>query len=331
MTARVGYLADAVLYADLRQRLEEEVELVDLTHLDRSRIAAEVPQIDMVLHHPKFDFDAQLIALGDRLRAVLAPGAGFDGIAIEAATPRGILVTHQAGCNDEAVAEHALGLMLSISKRIAAGDRLMRRTTDWQPGAMHNHEIGGKTLGIIGLGAIGRRLAEIATRGFRMRVMAYDPFVDESPLAGVDMADLQTVLGSSDVVSVHVPLNQHTRGLLGARELGLMQPHAILINTSRGFVVDQDALTATLVAGRLAGAGLDVFDDDVLPLDHPLLQLDTVVVTPHCAGGTYESLADQARRQGEAVLALVRAEPPKTARILNPEAVEAFQERFRSL
>jgi D-3-phosphoglycerate dehydrogenase / 2-oxoglutarate reductase len=106
---------------------------------------------------------------------VLAPGTGFDGIAIDAATPRGILVTHQAGCNDEAVAEHAIGLMLSISKRIAEGDRLMRRTVDWRPGAMHNHEIGGQRLGIIGLGAFGRRLAEIATRGFRLQVRAYGP------------------------------------------------------------------------------------------------------------------------------------------------------------
>lgn len=328
MDTRVGYLADAVLYADLRQRLEDRVELVDLAHQDFERVAMAVEDLDIVLHHPKFHFDASHVKVGDRLRAVLAPGAGYDGIDIGAATPLGILVTHQAGCNDEAVAEHAIGMMLSVSKRIAEGDRLVRRTTDWKPGDLHNHEIRGKTLGVVGLGAIGRRLATIATLGFEMPVLAHDPYVDTPPVDGVELADLDTVLSRSDIVSVHVPLTSRTHGLVGAREIGLLQEHAILINTSRGFVVDQAALTDALAAGRIAGAGLDVFDDDVLPMDHPLLDLDTVVVTPHCAGATEESLASQAARQAEAVIAIAAGQVPTTARLLNPDAVERFTERF---
>lgn len=328
MPFRVGYLADAVLYADLRQRLEEHVELVDLSHQDRALVADAVPDLDLVLHHPRFAFDEQLVATGERLRAVLAPGAGYDNIAIDAATPLGILVTHQAGCNDEAVAEHAIGLMLAVSKRIGEGDRLIRRTTDWKPGALHNHEIAGKTLGIVGLGAIGRRLAAIATTGFAMRVLAHDPFVEASPDAGVELTDLRTLLATSDIVSVHAPLTPSTRGMIGADELALMADHAIVINTSRGFVVDQAALTDALLAGRLAGAGLDVFDDDELPIDHPLLGHDAVVVTPHCAGATYESLGDQARRQAHTVLDLARGEVPTTARVLNPDAVAGFADRF---
>lgn len=328
MDVRVGYLAEAVLYADLRQRLESRVQLVDLSHQDPGRVANEVEDLDVVLHHPKFHFDASYVKLGERLRAVLAPGAGYDGIDIDAATSLGILVTHQAGCNDEAVAEHAIGMMLSVAKRIAEGDRLVRRTTDWRPGDLRNHEIRGKTLGIVGLGAIGRRLATIATLGFEMPVLAHDPYVDYAPVDGVELVDLDTVLARSDIVSVHVPLTPQTRRSIGARELGLLQPHAILVNTSRGFVVDQDALTDALVAGRIAGAGLDVFDDDVLPMDHPMLDLDTVVVTPHCAGATEESLASQAVRQADAVLAIARGEVPTTARLLNPDAVDRFIDRF---
>lgn len=324
--SRVGYLADAVLYADLRDRLAPLVELVDLTHEDRALVREELPDLDVVLHHPRFDFDAEMVDASERLRAVLAPGAGYDHIDIPRATERGILVTNQAGCNDEAVAEHALGLMLGLAKRIVEGDRFVRHSTEWYPGSMHNHEIRGKTLGLVGLGAIGRRLATIASEGFSMRVLAHDPFVDEVP-EGVELTDLDTVFSGSDIVSLHTPLTPTTRGMVTTRHFALMPTSALFINTARGHVVDQDALVDALASGQIAGAGLDVVEDDALPLDHPLLQMDNVVVTPHCAGATYESLDDQARRQSEAVVEVLASRVPDTANVLNPAVLDRFRAR----
>lgn len=323
---RVGYIADAVLYADLRPRLDGPVELVDLTHEDRERVAAELPDLDLILHHPRYDFDASMFQASDRLRAVLAPGAGYDHIDIATATARGVLVTNQAGCNDEAVAEHAIGLMLGLLKRIVEGDRLVHRSTDWYPGALHNHELRGRTLGLVGYGAIGRRLATIARVGFGMPVIAHDPYVAESE-EGVTLVDLDTLCSESDVVSIHAPLTETTRRMIGRPQFERMRETTIFINTARGHVVDQEALVEALNSGRIAGAGLDVVEDDALPLDHALLQLDNVIVTPHSAGATYESLEDQARRQAEAVLAMAAGQVPTTANVLNPEAIADFLAR----
>jgi D-3-phosphoglycerate dehydrogenase len=329
MAAALGYLDDAVLYADLRSRLTPLGSLVDLSAAGAEEVATAIDGLDVVLHHPRFNLDRDLLDRETRLRAVLAPGAGYDGIDIAAATERGILVTHQAGCNAEAVAEHAIGMALAVSKRILEGDRLMRSGAPWKTAMFHNHEIGGKTLGIIGLGAIGRQLAHIASAGFGMTVLAFDPYV-ESPPSGlpVRLVPLDDLLRQSDIVSVNVPLTDDTRRMIGRRELELLPSHAILINTARGHIVDVDAVADALAGGRLAGAGLDVFDDDKLPADHPILSHPAVVTTPHIAGATHESLATQAERQAQAVVRLLAGDVPDTARVLNPSAIERFRRRF---
>jgi D-3-phosphoglycerate dehydrogenase len=323
----VGFLAEAVLYADLRDRLREQADLVDLSGADLRGVAEAVPTLDVLLHHPRLPLTADVIGVGTRLRAVLAPGAGYDGIPLAVAAARGILVTNQAGCNDEAVAEHVIGLVLAVAKRIGEGDRRIRSGHGWQPAMYLNHEIRGLTMGIIGLGAIGRRLAAIAMTGFGMDVLAYDPYVSEAQ-SGVALAPLDEVLTSADVVSVNTPLTDTTRNLIGARERALMKPSAILVNTARGHIVDQAALSEALRNGRLRGAGLDVFDDDVLEPGDSILDVANVVVTPHIAGATVESLASQAVRQADAVRAVLRGEVPKTANVLDPSAAERFLERF---
>ena len=169
----------------------------------------------MVLHHPRVPLTADVVAAGDRLRAVFAPGAGYDGIPISTATEVGVLVTNQAGCNAEAVAEHSIGLLLAVAKRIAEGDRQIRSPRGWRTAMFLNHEIRGLTMGLVGFGAIARRLADIARQGFGMPVLAFDPYV-VGAVDGVELCGLDDLLRRSDVVSVHVPLTDETRGLLGA-------------------------------------------------------------------------------------------------------------------
>lgn len=321
---RVGVVDPMVLYADLRERLADHVEIVDLASIGPDDPGA-IHDLDVLLHHPRLSLSAAAFA-GPRLRAVLAPGAGYDGIPIDAATAAGVLVTNHAGCNDEAVAEHVIGLLLAVAKRINEGDRQIRSGKGWRAAMFFNNEIRGLTLGIIGLGAIGRRLATIARLGFEMHVLAFDPFVDD-PGEGVDLVTLSELLANSNVVSVNAPLTEVTRGLIGKAELEAMRPGSILVNTARGHIVDVDALAAEIESGHLLGAGLDVFDDDQLADDHPILSLDSVVVTPHIAGATHESIGIQAVRQAETVMALRDSRIPTSANILNPDAIDAFLER----
>jgi D-3-phosphoglycerate dehydrogenase len=321
---RVGVVDPMVLYADLRDRLAPRVELVDLSTMQSDQ-PQSLHDLDVVLHHPRLQLQDAAMS-SDRLRAVLAPGAGYDGIPIPAATAAGILVTNQAGCNDEAVAEHAIGLLLAVAKRIGEGDRQIRSGRGWRAAMFFNHEIRGLTLGIIGLGAIGRRLATIARLGFDMRVLAHDPYL-EGGVEGVELVTFDGLLSDSDVVSVNAPLTDTTRGLIGSAELARMRPGSILVNTARGYIVDVDAVADAVASGHLRGAGLDVFDDDVLEQDHPILQLDAVVVTPHIAGATYESLESQAVRQADAVFSALDGKVPTSANVLNPDVIERFLER----
>lgn len=325
---RVGVVDPMVLYADLRERLADQVDLVDLSSACDDEPAA-LQGLDVVLHHPRLRLQDAAMS-SDRLRAVLAPGAGYDGIPIPAATACGVLVTNQAGCNDEAVAEHAIGLLLAVAKRIGEGDRRIRSGEGWRAAMFINHEIRGLTIGVVGLGAIGRRLATIARSGFEMRVLAHDPHVDDAG-EGVALVSLDELLLASDVVSVNVPLNASTRGLIGHAELAKMRPGSILINTARGHIVDVDAVADSIATGHLRGAGLDVFDDDVLEPSHPILQLDPVVVTPHIAGATHESLASQAVRQADAVMAILDGRVPTSANVLNPEVIGRFLDRAAAM
>ena len=227
-----------------------------------------------------------------RLKVMARHGVGVDNIDVAAATELGVQVVYTPLANLESVAEHAIGMMLGLAKNIVRCDRAMRRR-DWDARAgMHGIEVRGKTLGIVGAGRIGTRLAEIASRGLGMRVR----YCDVIPNAKLDdevqavRCDLETLLRESDFVSLHVPLLASTRYLIGERELRLMKPGAFLLNLSRGPVVDERALVEALRAGTIAGAGLDVFEQEPLPADSPLLEMENVILTPHNASHTAEAL-----------------------------------------
>jgi phosphoglycerate dehydrogenase-like enzyme len=229
-------------------------------------------------------FTARVFERAPGLRLLSLWGTGTDNVDLEAAVRHGVTVTNTPGVAATSIAEHALALMLAVARRIPRLDA-QTRAGDWPRGQMT--QLHGKTLGIIGLGAIGRKFARLG-QGIGMRVIAWTMHPD--PSLGFALVDLDDLLQSSDVVSLHLRLSDQTRGFLGAREIALMKPSAILINTARGPIVDEAAMLDALRTNRLAGAGLDVFDTEPLPTGHAIAAVPNVVLSPHAAGITVEAL-----------------------------------------
>jgi glyoxylate reductase len=236
-------------------------------------------------------------------------GAGYDLIDLEAARGRGIAVTNTPGVTTAATADLTLGLILAVFRRIAGGDRFVRSGawgSGWADEPLKGDEVTGATLGIVGLGRIGRAVAQRA-RGFEMRVLHTRGSPDDDP----GYRPLDELLAECDVITLHVPLTDETRGFIDARRLALMRDGACLVNTSRGQVVDEPALVAELVSGRLR-AGLDVFADE--PNVPPeLLELDNVVMTPHLGTATQGTREAMTRVLVDNLLAAERGEPPPNA------------------
>jgi phosphoglycerate dehydrogenase-like enzyme len=241
-------------------------------------------------------FGEAVFAASPRLRLISIWGTGTDNVDLGAASRRGIAVTNTPGVAAHSVAEHALALMLAVARNIPRLDAAVRGG-EWRRG--QSMELRGKTLGIVGLGAIGRAFARLG-QGIGMRVIAWT--VHPDPSLGFALVDRDELFRTADVVSLHVRLTPEMRGMVGRRELELMKPSAILINTARGALVDEGALVEALSTGRITGAGLDVFETEPLPAEHPLTAFSNVVLTPHCAGITPEALENGLRMAVENVL-----------------------------
>ena len=271
---------------------------------------------------------AELLQRCPDLLAVSTSGSGFDTVDLAACTEAGVLAVNQAGSNKEAVAEHTLGMMLVLSKRMLEADRAIRRVPGLNRETLTGHDIRGRTLGIIGLGHIGTRLAELVRGLFSMRVIAYDPYLTGAQFEarGATPVSLDELFRSSDFVSVHCPRTGETERMVAAEAFRAMQSHAFFITTARGGIHDETALADALREGRIAGAGVDVWDEEPPPLDHPLMSFDNVILNPHIAGVTVESrreLAAGAVRQLDTIISGTR--PP---RLLNPDAWDAYAVRF---
>jgi phosphoglycerate dehydrogenase-like enzyme len=249
-----------------------------------------------------------------KLRLAQLFSAGYNHVDLEAARRAGVLVCNNGGANSRAVAEHTILLMLAIYRKLVwqhtttAGGRWRGN----QPIPTF-HEMHGKTLGIIGFGTIGKRVGRIAAGGFDMNIQYNDivrlPEHVEDAME-VRFRLLPELLGSSDIVTLHVPLTRLTRNMISTRELGWMQPHAVLINCSRGPVVDIPALHEALTTGKIAAAGLDVFPQEPVSPSEPVLSLDNVVLSPHLAGASRETRVKQTRNAFDNVLRMVRGERP---------------------
>ena len=330
----VKYLANEI-YADiLRARPDVRLDRLENESPDETSApilsAAHAYQIgaarDELARH--FHVDAGLLRRSPNLLIVSSNGAGYDPVDVEACTAAGVLVVNQSGGNAHSVAEHALGMLLTLSKRIIQADRVLRRQANVNRNDLVGMEAQGKTIGIVGLGNVGRRIAALCRGLLGMNVLAYDPFLSATEMAerGGEKVDLDELLRRSDYVSISCPLTQKSRGMIGAREFALMQPHAYFITTARGFIHDEEALAEALRNKLIAGAGLDVWSKEPPPPEHPLLQFDNVLASPHTAGVTREARENMARIAAEQMLDTLDGKRPP--RIVNPEVWGDYAKRF---
>jgi len=313
----------------LRQHCEVEV----LHSPTAARLAAAAAAAHAIAARYPHRVDDALLSGAAHVVVVACSGRGTDAIDIEAATRRGVAVVNNPGFGLRPVSEAALALMLALAKRVLPSDAWMRRGEGWQHRGNFAEfmELEGKTLGIVGLGQIGTETARKALAAFRMEVLAYDPYVPASKAQAVgarQVASLDELLEKSHIVSLHTELTAETRGMIGEAQLRRMQPAAFLINTSRGKVVQEAALVRALSERWIAGAALDVYEDEPLGPGSPLCRLDNVVLMPHVAGLTAEAVEGMSRSAARQILQALSGQRPQ--HILNPEAWPAAAARARS-
>ncbi|HSG82466.1 MAG TPA: hydroxyacid dehydrogenase [Gemmatimonadota bacterium] len=288
----------------------ERLEVDARTDIDAAGLKAIIGKYDAVIVRSRTRLTAEILAGAERLKVIGRAGVGVDNIDIDFAAGRGIVVLNVPAGNVISVAEHTLALILSMVRQIPQAQASLARG-EWRRKHFQGVELHGKTLGLAGAGRIGAEVAKRA-RAFGMRVIAYDPYLSDerAEQLGVELVTLSRLLEEADVVSVHTPLTEETRGMIGARQLALMKPDAYLVNAARGGVVDEVALVEALQEGRLAGAALDVFEHEPLPADSPLLKLDNVVAVPHIGAATREAQVNVAVEISKAVRdELVRISP----------------------
>ncbi len=297
-------VADAIAVDGLAPlRDDPRFEVVVRPGLKGEELVDAIADADAVLVRSATRITRESLARANRLKAIGRAGVGVDTIDVDAATERGIPVLTAPAGNTISAAELTFALLLALARRVAAADRSMK-SGEWDKKSFTGIELYGKTLGLIGAGRIGGEVARRA-RAFGMRVLAYDPFLnaERARVLDVEIGSLTEVFERSDVVSVHVPLTEVTRNLVGAAEIARMKTGALLLNVARGGVIDEEALVDALRSHKLGGAALDVFAVEPLPPDHPLRTLPNVVLTPHLGASTAEAQHNVAIEISEAVRA----------------------------
>lgn len=281
--------------------------------LSGADLAARLADVDALVVRSETKVTAAVLAAAPRMQVVGRAGVGVDNIDVPAATARGVYVVNAPLGNVTAAAEHALALALALMRHVVDADGSVRRG-EWTRSKFIGQELRGKTLGLVGIGRVGSLVARRAT-AFEMRVIATDPYATESAAraAGVTLVDLETLLGESDVISLHTPLTPQTRELIDAKALARVKPTTILVNCSRGEVVDLGAVAAALRAGALGGAALDVFATEPLPADSPIRSAPHTLLTPHLAGSTIEAQTNVAVDVVRQILDVLDGRPASAA------------------
>jgi D-3-phosphoglycerate dehydrogenase len=299
------------------------------TGLDKPALVEAIPDYDAVVVRSATRIDADVIAAGRRLRVIARAGIGLDNVDVRAATARGVLVCNAPQSNVISAAEHTVALLLALARTIPRADRSLREGR-WDRSAFQGVELQGKRLGVLGLGRVGTLVTQ-RFQAFGMRVTAYDPYVSEERAAqlGVDLvATVAELCAVADVLTVHLPKTPETEGIVGEAELRALPPHALVVNTARGGLIDEAALERVLRDGTVAGAALDVFSAEPMT-DSPLFALDNVVVTPHLGASTTEAQDKAGTMVAEAVVAALQGEFVPSAVNLQvgagvPETVKPF-------
>ena len=313
------------LHPKITGLLGERGEFHVASALDAATLASEGAGADIVIVRANVPPD--LFARGRPLRAAIRHGAGLDMIPVEAATAAGVLVANVPGANAVTVAEYVAFASLALARRFRIIDGDLRRQ-GWFAGRSHAEQAGeitGRTMGILGMGHIGRAIAQVVRQGFGMRVLAHARRNAGFP-DGVAAVSFDTLLRTSDIVVLACPLTAETRGMIGAPQLAMMKSGALLINVARGPVVIEADLIAALQSRHLGGAALDVFSTQPLPPDHPLFAFDNVIITPHLAGITEQAMERMGMVVAEETIRILDGGLP--VNLVNPEAVIAYHKRF---
>jgi D-3-phosphoglycerate dehydrogenase len=306
-------------------RLEGHGDLVVASAIDGGTLAAEACNADIVI--VRAVLPPALFENAKGLRAAIRHGAGLDMIPMDAAAKAGVLVANVPGANARTVAEHVFFVTMALLRKFRKVDRDLRQK-GWLAGRDHavlGNDLAGRTMGIVGFGAVGREVAKIARHGFLLDVFVNSRTQKDLP-EGVRFAGVDELIEASDIVVLCCPLTPETTGLLSRERIARMKPDALLVNVSRGPVVDDDALLEALGSGKIGGAALDVFSTQPLPRDHPYFGFDNVIVTPHMAGITEESMMRMGVGAADEAIRVLRGELPLNLR--NPEVVGAYRRRF---
>lgn len=295
-------IADKLEVAGIELLTKAGIEVDNRPGLKDDALKSALRGADAVIVRSKPDLTAEYLEDVGNLKAIARAGVGVDNIDVPAATRKGIVVMNTPGGNTVSAAEHTIALMLALSRRIPVADATMKNG-GWDRNKFVGSQVTGKTLGIVGLGRIGREVAKRAI-GLEMKILAFDPFVTPEKAAEMGIKAVSSVdalLPEVDFLTIHVPLTNETKSLIGAAELKKMKPSARVLNVARGGIIDEAALASALQAGTIAGAGIDVFSTEPLPADNPLLKAPNLVLTPHLGASTIEAQENVAIEAAELI------------------------------
>ena len=322
------FISKLIAPEDVILEILEPIADIKLGHgkkYSEQELLTEIRDMDGIIVTMNEQVTKKVMEATSKLRIISKYGAGVENIDIDAATELGIIVAYSP-LNDTAVAEHAILLMLASLRKLPSLKKHMEGggwALDIGP-TLLGGELAGKTVGIIGLGRIGSRLAKML-RCFGVSLLAYDPYVSGEMATMAELVDLNTLLRESDIVTLHVKLTPETQHLIGEKALKLMKPSAILVNTSRGAIVDEAALIKALEKGWIAGAGLDVFESEPPNRDNPLFKLDNVIITPHIAGVTKDARRKVVTQTAQSVAFVLEGKVPPNRFIVNREVLKRLR------
>ncbi|MDK2985519.1 MAG: D-3-phosphoglycerate dehydrogenase / 2-oxoglutarate reductase [Clostridia bacterium] len=303
----------------LRQELEVDVEL----ELDEDELCEKIKGYDALVVRSGTQVTEKVINAADKLKVIGRAGVGVDNIDLAAATRKGILVINAPEGNTIAAAEHTVAMILSLSRNIPEANYSLKKGK-WERKKFMGVEVKGKVLGIIGLGRIGYEVAKRA-KGMEMKVIGFDPYItnEEAQKRGIDIVDFKTLITTSDYITIHAPLTDKTRHLLGEEEFALMKEGVRIINCARGGIVDEEALFNAMQESKVAGAAIDVFEEEP-PVGNKLLELDNVIVTPHLGASTAEAQVNVAVDVAESIIQLLNNGSVKNAVNMSPISMEEW-------
>lgn len=311
--------------------LEGVADVVVDTAITQEELINKIKDFDAIIVRSRTKVTRDVIDAAEKLKIIARAGVGVDNVDVEAATERGIMVVNAPESTSITVAEHAMGLIMSLARKISIADKSVKEGK-WEKSRFMGIELNGKTLGIIGMGRIGTQVA-IRAKSFGMEILVYDPYITEEVGAelGVTVVELDYLLRNSDIMTIHVPLTPETKHIIAKEEFEIMRENAFIVNCARGGIINEDDLYVALKEGEIAGAGLDVFENEP-PEGSPLLELDNLVATPHIGASTKEAQRDAAIIVANEIKKVLMGEAPKNVinmPVLDPDTFQAIKPYFK--